>query len=306
MNPTISIIIPVYNQEKYLSRCLDSILAQTFTDFEVVCVNDHSTDNTENILKEYVKKDSRIKTFDDPGKGAADARNFGIEKASGEYVGFVDSDDFIQPQMYEFLLRAITENNCDMVACGYEETSDTESKLFEYSCRECDPSEFAGDAYNWGKDEMILSGVWSKLVKKDLLKTIDKFENYRVGEDTLFCANLWTNANKTLLVNLPLYLYFKNSQSVTQKIDDERYLCLIETRYKAFKIYKQKYRKLSNYYLFKGILLIFRCKNENIFDNSDSKKKASKLFKKMFIPFVITKGITLNEKFIKLKKYLFG
>ena len=113
MSPKISIIIPSYNEEKNISRCLDSILSQTFSDFEVLCVDDGSNDNTFDIIKEYSKKDNRIIPMKNPEKGVSSARNFGINNANGNYIGFVDSDDFIQPQMYEFLYRAIIENKCD-------------------------------------------------------------------------------------------------------------------------------------------------------------------------------------------------
>ena len=117
MAPKISIIIPSFNEEKNISRCLDSVLNQTFTDFEVLCVDDGSTDKTYEIIEAYSKKDSRIIPLKNPNKGVSSARNFGIDNSNGEYIGFVDSDDFIQPQMYEFLYRAVTENNCDFSVC---------------------------------------------------------------------------------------------------------------------------------------------------------------------------------------------
>ena len=117
MSPKISIIIPSYNEEKNISRCLDSVMNQTFSDFEVLCVDDGSNDKTYDIIKKYSEKDSRIIPMKNPYKGVSSARNFGIENAKGDYIGFVDSDDFIQPQMYEFLYKAVTENNCDFSVC---------------------------------------------------------------------------------------------------------------------------------------------------------------------------------------------
>ena len=101
MSPKISIIIPSYNEEKNIFRCLDSVMNQTFSDFEVLCVDDGSNDKTFDIIKKYSEKDSRIIPMKNPNKGVSSARNFGIENAKGDYIGFVDSDDFIQPQMYE-------------------------------------------------------------------------------------------------------------------------------------------------------------------------------------------------------------
>ena len=174
MNALISIIVPVYNQEKYLSRCLDSILNQTYKNLEIVCVDDKSTDGSTEIIKHYVQKDSRIVYYRNTGKGVSSARNYGIERANGEYIGFVDSDDFIQPQMYEFMLRAMQENDCEMVACGYERVDGTNYRSFDYSARECRTSEFV-DMYNFDKiikNEMILSSACTKLIKKIFCKNM--------------------------------------------------------------------------------------------------------------------------------------
>lgn len=305
MNPTISIIIPVYNQEKYLSRCLDSILAQTFTDFEVICVNDHSTDSTAEILKEYSEKDSRIVAFDNPDKGVCSARNFGIDNAKGEYIGFVDSDDFIQPQMYEFLYRAITENSCNMVACRYEKTTEPENKVFEYRCRKCRLSEFV-DLYNFDfmmRNEMIISGVWSKLIKKEFLKKNTVFENYRICEDTLFCANLWVNVETPYLVDVPLYGYFTNSESTINKKEDWIFFDMIRARYLAYRIYRKYDYETSKFFLFRSFLLALRCKkNKELKDNSGY-KTINKYAVKMVIPFLFIKGVNYKEKLKYVSDY---
>ena len=172
MSALISIIVPVYNQEKYLSRCLDSILDQTYKNLEIICVDDKSTDGSAEIIKHYVQKDSRIVYYRNTGKGVSSARNYGIERANGEYIGFVDSDDFIQPQMYEFMLRAMQENDCEMVACGYERVDRADYRTFEYHARECKTSEFV-DLYNFENmlnNEMVLSSACTKLIKTEFLK----------------------------------------------------------------------------------------------------------------------------------------
>ena len=172
MNPLISIIVPVYNQEKYLARCLDSILNQTYKNLEVVCIDDKSTDSTAEIINRYKIRNPRVVYYKNIGKGVSAARNYGIEKAKGKYIGFVDSDDFIQPQMYEFMMKAIAENDCEMVACGYERVDEENYRHFEYRARECKTSEFV-DMYNFEKiikNEMILSSACTKLVQKDFLE----------------------------------------------------------------------------------------------------------------------------------------
>ena len=114
--PKISVIIPVYNVEKYVGRCLDSVLGQTFTDWEAVCVNDGSPDRSRGILAEYAERDSRIKIIDKPNGGLSDARNAGMRNASGEYVVFLDSDDFIHPQTFEISYALAMKTGTDIVS----------------------------------------------------------------------------------------------------------------------------------------------------------------------------------------------
>ena len=114
--PKVSVIIPVYNTEKYLRRCFDSVVNQTLSDIEIICINDCSTDNSLEILQEYASKDKRIKLIDfKVNKGAAIARNIGIDAATGEYIGFVDSDDFVDLDFYEKLYKKAAETGADAV-----------------------------------------------------------------------------------------------------------------------------------------------------------------------------------------------
>ena len=124
--PKISVIIPVYNVEKFLSRCLDSVLDQTFKDFEVVCINDGSTDRSEEILQEYAKKDQRIKVFTQNNQGAAVARNKALQYASGDFVFFLDSDDMIHRQAFSLLVSLAEDSNAELVSfdqldCTFED-----------------------------------------------------------------------------------------------------------------------------------------------------------------------------------------
>ena len=115
--PLLSIIVPVYNVEKYIERCIKSILNQSFTNFELILVDDGSPDNCGKICDEYKKKDSRIKVIHKKNGGLSDARNAGLNIATGKYIGFVDSDDIIHPQMYEKLFNCINKYNSDIVQC---------------------------------------------------------------------------------------------------------------------------------------------------------------------------------------------
>lgn len=116
--PELSIIVPVYKVEKYLPRCIDSILAQTFGDFELILIDDGSPDGCGHICDEYARKDKRIVVIHQKNMGVSAARNAGLDIARGRYIGFVDSDDWIEPQMYEVMMDAIRENGADMAVCG--------------------------------------------------------------------------------------------------------------------------------------------------------------------------------------------
>ena len=128
-NNLISIIVPIYNSENYIKKCLDSILAQTYSNLEVILIDDGSTDNSYNICKDYQKKDNRIVLLQQKNAGVSRARNHGLEVAKGEYIGFVDSDDYIEPEMYEILLNSIIESNSKIAICNYYYENE-DSKLY--------------------------------------------------------------------------------------------------------------------------------------------------------------------------------
>lgn len=117
MQPTVSVIVPVYNVEKYLARCVDSITSQTYENLDIILVDDGSTDNSGRICGEYAKKDTRIRVIHQKNKGASAARNCGITAASGNYIGFIDSDDWIDKDMYELLVNTAIEHHADIVRC---------------------------------------------------------------------------------------------------------------------------------------------------------------------------------------------
>ena len=116
--PKVSVIIPIYNQEKYLRECLETVLLQNLQEIEVICVNDGSTDESLSILKEYAKRDDRIVVVSQENKGVSAARNVGIEIAKGEYISFIDSDDWVAPNFIEKLYETAVKNNADISACG--------------------------------------------------------------------------------------------------------------------------------------------------------------------------------------------
>lgn len=300
MSPIISIIIPSYNEEKNISRCLDSILNQTFSDFEVLCVDDGSNDNTFDIIKEYSKKDNRIIPMKNPGKGVSSARNFGIDNANGNYIGFVDSDDFIQPQMYEFLYRAIIENKCDFSVCRYKKTNELIKKNFEYKTEKFIPENFVSfnDSEFTINNELVFSAIWTKLISKEFLKNI-KFNNFRIGEDTVFNSQLCSKDYKAIFVDAELYNYYINTQSVSfTELWHEKWFDLLETRFISYDLLKNKNKLLAAFYLERGMkfLLSYRFNLKGSPNENKFKNPIKNYFKKYYMPFMKCENISLKNK----------
>lgn len=291
----ISIIIPAYNEEKNIARCLNSVLAQTFESFEVICVDDGSTDGTVEIIKSFAEKDDRIILLKNPDKGVSSARNFGIENARGNYIGFVDSDDFIQPQMYEFLHRAVTENNCDFSVCKYKKTDEIKEKNFEYKTENFYPENFIE---NFDETELVFSSACTKLISKNILKDI-RFKNFKIGEDTIFNSEIYSKNSSSILVNAELYTYYINTQSVSfTELWSEKWFDLLQTRFFSYDILKEKNKALSSFYLERGMKLLLSY-NFNLKGSPNEKKfkpQIKKYFKKYIKPFMICKSISLKNK----------
>lgn len=221
MAPKLSIVVPVYNVENYLRKCLDSILEQTLEDIEVICVNDGSTDSSPDILREYKEKDDRIIVIDQENSGLGAARNAGIARARGEYVGFVDSDDFIHPTMYEKLYKKAHEFDSDIVLTNiYLYYTDTgEIKLF----RDNDFYGFMSQTkyFTVMQHPRILQfiGVWDRIYRRSFLEEHRLFNPVnRIYEDVLFTVQTCVFAERISIVNEPLYYYRKNTgRSIVDK-----------------------------------------------------------------------------------------
>ena len=221
--PKFSIIIPVYNVENYLRKCLDSIVAQTFNDFEVICINDGSTDNSLAILNEYANKDSRFKVISQINQGQGVARNNGIELARGEYLGFVDPDDWVETNLLEEVLKKSLEANADIIEFNFYEVyeADFREKLHKrrVSVKENVVFDFRIDKkYLFGNDLM----VWNKFFKLDFIKRNGiKFAKSKRSEDTIFSIKSLVFAEKITYLNRPMYHYLIRKNSSVNSISLE-------------------------------------------------------------------------------------
>lgn len=210
-NIKVSILVPIYNVEKYLSECLDSIINQTLKDIEIICINDGSTDNSLKILRDYEKKDNRIKIIDKPNSGYGASMNIGLNIAQGEYIGVVESDDFAQNDMFETLYSMAKENDTEVAKSDwYDYWSD---KKFVRKNNRISPAK-AGFVTNFEQDNSLIRinpSVWSAIYKKEFL---DK-NNIRFLEtpgasyqDLSFTFKVFTLAKRVILTD-KAYLYYR-------------------------------------------------------------------------------------------------
>lgn len=199
--PTISVIVPVYNAEKYLRRCIDSVLAQTYTDFELLLIDDGSKDKSGEICDEYAQKDARVRVFHKENGGVSSARNLGLDNAKGEWITFVDSDDWAKPYYIEHLVASI--DGADLVVAYATICKKDENAVEEHyqACRVLSDNFsilFTKNAMSWH------TSPWSKLYNTQIIQTNDlRFEeDVRIGEDAIF---LYTYMLLTKVINIVSY-----------------------------------------------------------------------------------------------------
>ena len=205
----ISVIVPVYNVEKYLEDCLKSLVNQTFQDMEIICVNDGSTDNSAEILKKY---EGKIKIITQENQGLSGARNTGIKAAQGRYIGFVDSDDWIDSNFYEKLHNAITETNSDIAAASIirgevkYRVKYTEQQVFSSLSEKISVCGIPKSCY-----------VWNKLYRAELVKRFE-FKQGVYYEDVCWIPEIIKTANKLVTVPDTEYHYRRNSSSIVKSV----------------------------------------------------------------------------------------
>lgn len=222
----ISIIIPVYNVEKYLNTCVYSVIYQTYQNLEIILVDDGSTDNSGKLCDELMKLDKRIKVIHKINGGLSDARNAGIEIANGEYIGFVDSDDWISTKMYEVLHRNIVECGADISVCERIIVSESgiDDKGVSGSRKVLETSDSLDILY---KNEKYYSHAWNKLFKRNLFKEI-RFPTGKLFEDIYIMHELFGEAKSVVFYDVGLYYYRQRSGSIVNSQNWKNYQEYIE------------------------------------------------------------------------------
>lgn len=292
----ISIIVPVYNVENYLKRCLDSIINQTYKNLEIICIDDGSKDSSGKILDKYKLKDKRIKVRHKKNGGLASARNAGIQVATGKYIGFVDSDDYIEPNMFEELYNSIIENNSDISICNFYLDYEDENKIIE---------NVNNDVINAKMEKLEYINklfrnnyncyMCNKLYKAKLIKKLKFDQSILILEDVVYNVDLSQYVNTVSYVDKCLYYYVQRNTSIThkgnKKVDSNLYYIkgVVNDKLEKYNIESLTYLKLD--YVRESIIYM----NSRKIDKEE-KDRINKYIKKY-----IKQGIFFKKGYFKYK-----
>lgn len=311
----ISIIIPVYNAQKTIVKCLDSILRQTYKSLEILVIDDGSTDNTFEICSQYSVIDKRFHIIKIKNHGVSFARNLGLSKSNGNYICFIDSDDVIHPQFFELLYRNIIKKNVDMVSCNYQLINSYENIELK--------NKFDNDIIEIIKgDEMIKllfdkskGFVWNKIYKKSIIdsKKIGFKENVSMCEDLLFNYMYLSHCNSVIHISNPLYYYYQSSNSISNNIKNQKWFSCLEVYYLLYNNRFKYIQEVNDLILINFIYIIyetkFRCKimkmdAEKLFSkySINSKKIINHNYKRL----LLSHNINLKQKIKLMLLIIFG
>ena len=223
-NELISIIVPIYNVENYLRMCLDSIQNQTYTNFECLLINDGSPDNSAEICREYVAKDSRFHYFEKENGGVSSARNYGIDRAEGSFITFVDPDDWLDPDYLEILYLKMMEYDADVAIATYKKYSVSDGCYYfhvfdqDYYEKVYTGDELLAELPYRESFDSTFNVSWGKLFKRSLLYSLVFNEQRVMGEDLEFNFKVFLRLNKCLYIHKPLYNFRRHDSSVCARM----------------------------------------------------------------------------------------
>ena len=260
-NIKISIILPIYNVQDYLAECLDSIINQTYKNLEIICVNDGSTDDSLMVLKEYEKKDKRIKVFSHSNKGVSATKNVGLKIATGDYITFIDPDDFIDINVYEKCIESIIKYNADIVVYQIHFEYSDKQKIFESKI-------YINDSISAIKENLIFPSCCNKVFKRKVIENIYFFDDMKYAEDLLFRDMVLPKAS--IIVLVPNISYHYRNIRIGSIENSLKKKARINSFIKGVN-YLFNYYKSNNYYKFMDY--IFEKWMINIFNYAKSLKR---------------------------------
>lgn len=263
--PLLSVIIPVYNSEKTIIKCLNSVVTQTLEEIEIIIINDGSTDETLSLIMDCAKSDSRIKVINNKNQGQGLSRNEGLRLAQGEYVTFIDSDDWIEPEMFEIMLDCAQKTGVDVVQCEflqvYENNKKPQKSCIVENLKSNKVKVSESNIYKLVdyKESVIMAlsnFAWGRIYKKDfIIKNKIEFSSGFIGEDKAFSIECKILANGIACINKPLYNYYIRSNSSSSKsidaiaiMDSIRYVL---DKHQLFNELKESFYKYANYLCYK-------------------------------------------------------
>lgn len=246
----VSLIIPVYNTEEHLEKCLTSAVLQTYENMEIICVDDGSTDDSGRLVDEFAKQDKRVIGIHQKNKGESNARNTGLRIASGDYIGFMDCDDWIEPDMYEELVNALECENADMAISGFykEFEGNGKTSVKVKNEKNVEPKVFGKEMllrYLYERDSYrAFAYIWDKLYKREVLyqdgkKPVFFDETIKLGGDVLFLAQCALRTNRAVYLDMSFYHYLQREDSGCYMPDLERRMDNI----RAYKIVKKEFEE---------------------------------------------------------------
>ena len=268
MNGLISVIVPVYNTKDYLDRCVQSIINQTYHNLEIILVDDGSTDDSGKKCDSWASKDNRIHVIHQKNAGVSAARNAGIEFAHGEYIGFVDSDDYIHEQMYSLLIQAARVNKSAISCCDICTVRDNEEKSKQSDLKNgfITHDEIVKGFLFDEKIKGLMYGIYNKIYKKELFKQL-RFEKLSMGEDILFSMQVIQNCTGIYYQNKPLYFYCIRENSAMTSAFSKKRFDYVEAALKIEAICKQHYDKVccdnAHCWVFLHVLTTYRAMIKN-------------------------------------------
>ena len=299
--PKVSVIVPVYNVEKYLRQCLDSLVNQTLTDIEIICINDGSTDGSLAILEDYASKDKRIRLISQENQGQGVARNRGIELSSGEYIGFVDPDDWVELNTYEELYSKAKEQSLDIVEYTYKEYNlhSGTTKIWNNKIKIPENEIFTFKKCPLYTFFSTMLGPCNKIYRTNFIKNNNiKFSNSKLAEDHIFTIKSRIFANKIIFINKPFYNYRVYKGSSCKRITNQVLNVIdIVKEVENLLISLNKYNDLKNEYKKYAGLTLAR---QIPYIPQDQKTAYEEKIKKEF-----TKEIYKQYKYYKYGEYKF-
>ena len=283
---TISVIVTIYNTEKYLNRCVESILNQTFSDFELILVDDGSQDNCGKICDDYAKRDNRVNVIHKQNGGLSEARNYGIEWAlknsDSEWITFIDSDDWVHPKYHELLLNAAVDKNTDISICNYK-TTDGKKEIFNKN---------STNAELWSVEDFWIQHNTNAVIACGKLYKKGNFINlrYPVGklhEDEFTTHKVLFKYEKVAYLNQELYYYFTNPEGITKSKWTPKRLVAIEAVINQFEFFaSSNFNKALEYTVQKQLNLFCREMNLIIHSENKSNKKYLVILRKQLKKYV--------------------